>query len=190
VTRIAFIVWIVAVWVALAGWVTAAGAQDLQLTLQTDSLRAGERARVWQSVRGAGQIETKGTVQSIVGDSLRVAVPHLAQPVAIPWSTVMHVDVSEGPASGPRWRSTLIGAAFGVVAGAIGGVVIGNAANKNAAKLGFAGIGVGAVGGGVIGYFLPGEAWRPALLPARAGRPIGSPAIASPGPGGCPPPGC
>jgi hypothetical protein len=187
VTRIALII---ACIVCVAGGVTSAGAQELQLTLQTDSLRAGQRARVWQSVRGAGVIETKGTVQSIAGDSLRLAVPRLSRPVSIPWSTVTHAEVSEGPGSGPHWRSTLIGAGFGAVIGAISGVVIGNAGNKNAAKLGFAGIGIGVVGGGVVGYFLPGEEWRSALLPARAGRPVGSPTIASPGPGGCPPPGC
>lgn len=189
VKRIA-IVGLAACMAVSAGLAAVARAQELQQVLQNDSLRVGQRARVWQTVREAGSVETKGTVQGIIGDSLRLAVPHLSRPVAIPWSTVSHVEVSEGPRTGPRWRSTLIGAAFGAVGASIAGVVIGNAANKNAAKYGIVGIGVGAVAGGAIGYTVPGESWKSALLPARAGRPVGGPTIASPGPGGCPPPGC
>jgi hypothetical protein len=144
-----------------------------------DTVRTGARVRLWVRQRDEAAVDLVGTVRIIGRDSLFLAPSHTPE-IAVPLARLRHVEISDGPRSAPRWRSTLIGAAFGALAGGVAGVIIGNAAKKNAAGLGEAGLAGGFVVGGVIGYMLPGENWHDGVLPG-AGRPAR--AVGSPSPG-------
>jgi len=131
-----------------------AGAQN------ADSIRAGTRVRVWESP----SIELIARVRSV--DAKAITLDAADGPMVIEWQRVSHVDVSDGPRSGPRWRSGLIGSLAGAIGGGLLGVIIGDAAHRNAPKFGAAGIGVGGALGAIIGTTQPGERWVPAT-PSR-----------------------
>lgn len=127
-----------------------AGAQS------ADSIRAGARVRVWERP----SVELIGRVRSVDSSAITLDAPD--GPMAVDWQRVSHVDVSRGPRSGPRWRSGLIGGLAGAIGGGLLGVIIGDAAHRNAPKFGAAGIGVGGAVGAIIGTTQPGERWTPA----------------------------
>jgi hypothetical protein len=124
-----------------------AGAQS------ADSIRAGARVRVWESP----SVELIARVRSV--DAKAITLDAADGPMVIEWQRVSHVDVSGGPRSGPRWRSGLIGGLAGAIGGGLLGVIIGDAAHRNAPKFGAAGIVAGGALGAIIGTMRPGERW-------------------------------
>jgi hypothetical protein len=144
------------------------------LVAPPDTVRAGERVRLWVRQRDEAAVDLVGTVRSINRDSIFLAPLH-APAIEIPTLQVRHVEISDGARSAPRWKGTLIGAALGALAGGTAGVIIGNASKHNAAQLGEAGLAGGLVAGGVVGYLLPGENWHDGVLPGRPARAVGSP---------------
>jgi anti-sigma factor RsiW len=138
-----------------------------------DTVKVGERVRVWVRLRDEAALDYIGTVRAIEADSLILAPRHVAD-IGVPRVAIKHVEISEGRRSAPLWRSTLIGAAIGALAGGTAGVIIGNATKHNAAALGEVGLAGGFVVGGVVGYMVPGEGWHDGVVP-RAMRPVGSP---------------
>jgi anti-sigma factor RsiW len=152
-----------------------------------DTVKAGQRVRVWVRMRDEAAVDLVGTVRAIGSDTLLLA-PHHVEDISVPFARIRHVEISEGRRSAPLWRGTLIGAAIGALAGGTAGVIVGNASKHNAAQLGEAGIAAGFVAGGVIGYLVPGESWHDGVVP-RPARPVGSPAAPVPAaPGALPPP--
>ena len=131
-----------------------AGAQS------ADSVRAGARVRVWETQPDAPSVALVARVRSTDSQAITLDAPD--GPIIVPWSQVRHMDVSGGPRSGPRWRSGLIGGLAGAIGGGLLGVIIGDAAHRNAPKFGAAGIGVGGALGAIIGTTQPGERWTPA----------------------------
>jgi hypothetical protein len=139
-----------------------------------DTVRTGIRVRVWVRQRDEAAVDLVGTVRQVGRDSLFLAPSH-APPLGVPLARIRHVDISDGRRSAMRWKSTLIGAAFGTLAGGVAGVIAGNATKHNAARLGEIGLAGGFVVGGVIGNMLPGENWHAGVLPGRPARAVGSP---------------
>jgi hypothetical protein len=139
-----------------------------------DTVHAGERVRLWVHQRDEAAVDLVGTVRDIGRDSVFLAPSH-APALGFPLAQIRHVEISDGPRSAPRWKSTLIGAALGALAGGTAGVIIGNATKHNAAELGEGGLAGGLVVGGVVGYMLPGENWHDGVLAGRPARAIGSP---------------
>lgn len=135
-------------WALLAS-LTATGAS----AQNADSIRAGTRVRVWESP----SIELIARVLSL--DAKAITLDAADGPMVIEWQRVSHVDVSGGPRSGPRWRSGLIGGLAGAIGGGLLGVIIGDAAHRNAPKFGAAGIVAGGALGAIIGTTQPGERW-------------------------------
>jgi hypothetical protein len=123
-------------------------------------LQSGARVRVWETQPDAPPVELIAHVRSADARTITLDAP--AGPITVPWARVSHVEVSQGPSSGPRWKSGLIGGLAGVIGGGVLGVIIGNASNHNAPKFGAVGIGVGGAAGAVIGAMNPGERWAPA----------------------------
>jgi hypothetical protein len=138
-----------------------------------DTVKAGERVRVWVHLRDEAPVDLVGTVRAIGRDSLFLA-PSRTREVGLSLGEIRHVEISDGRHSAPKWRSTLIGAAIGALAGGTAGVIIGNASKHNAAELGEIGLAGGFVAGGVIGYVVTGENWHDGVVP-RPARPVGSP---------------
>jgi hypothetical protein len=143
-----------------------------------DTVKAGERVRVWVRLHDEAPVALVGTVRAIGRDSLFLAPKHTPE-MGLSLAQVRHVEISDGRRSAPLWRSSLFGAALGALAGGTAGVIVGNATKHNAATLGEAGLAGGFVAGGVIGYVIPGENWHDGVV-ARPARAIGSPA-AQPG---------
>jgi hypothetical protein len=129
----------------------SAGAQT------ADALQAGARVRVWETQPDAAPVELIARVRSTDAGTLTLDAP--AGTMTIPWSHVSHVDLSAGPRSGPRWKSGVIGALGGAIGGGLLGVIVGDAAHRNAPKFGAAGIGLGGAIGAIIGTTQPGERW-------------------------------
>jgi hypothetical protein len=170
-----------------AAGAAALGAQGVSLESASrplitppDTVKAGERVRVWVHLRDEASVDLVGRVRAIGKDSLFLAPPRVRE-IALSWDEINRVEISEGRRSAPLWRSTLIGAALGAVAGGTAGVIIGNATKHNAAELGEGGIAVGFVAGGVIGYVVPAENWHDGVVP-RPARAIGSPGGQPPAP--------
>jgi hypothetical protein len=139
-----------------------------------DTVKTGERVRVWVRERDEAPVDLVGTVRSIGRDSLFLAPSHVPV-IGLSLTHVRHVEISEGVRSAARWKGMLIGAAIGALAGGTAGVIIGNASKHNAAQLGEAGIAGGFVAGGVVGYLVPGENWHEGVVPGRPARAVGSP---------------
>jgi hypothetical protein len=141
-------------------WTVLAMVTALRAEAQmADSIHAGARVRVWERQPDAPPVELIARVRSADAQAITLDAP--AGPVAVPWSNVSHVDVSAGPRSGARWRSGLIGGLTGAIGGGLLGVIIGDAAHRNAPKFGAAGLGVGGILGTAIGTTQPGERWAP-----------------------------
>ncbi len=121
--------------------------------------------RVWQRVANSLSEPLKGTVTTLVPDSVGVRPDGLPHPVILPRQSVTRVDISGGPNSGSRLTSTLTGMLIGGLSAAVLGVIAGNLAGKDASKGAYIGGAAGLVIGGGIGYLSPGEAWRRAQLP-------------------------
>jgi hypothetical protein len=128
-----------------------AGAQNV------DSIRAGARVRVWETQPAAPSVELIARVHS--ADAHGIILDAADGPLAVEWGRVSHIEISAGPRSGPRWRSGLIGGLAGAIGGGLLGVIIGDAAHRNAPKFGAAGIGVGGAIGAIVGTTQPGERW-------------------------------
>lgn len=133
---------------------TGASAQN------ADSIRAGARVRLWEKQPDAPSVPLIANVRST--DAQAITLDAADGPLTVDWARVSHVEVSAGPRSGPRWRSGLIGGIAGAIGGGLLGVIIGDAAHRNAPKFGAAGIGVGGALGAIIGTTQPGERWNPA----------------------------
>ena len=132
------------------------------------SIRIGERVKLWQRVANTLSVPLKGTVTSLLADSVGVRPNGLATPVVLSRQSITGVEISKGPRSGSRLTSTLTGILIGGLSGAALGLIGGNVANKNAAKASYLGAAVGVVVGGGLGYALPGEGWQHAQLPPTA----------------------
>jgi len=128
-------------------------------------IKVGERVRLWQRVANSLSDPLKGTVTSLVPDSVGVRPDGLPTPVILPRQSITRVDVSGGLNSGSHLTSTLTGMLIGGLSGAVLGVIAGNLSGKNASKGAYYGGAAGLVIGGGIGYLSPGEAWRRAQLP-------------------------
>jgi hypothetical protein len=124
-----------------------------------DSIRAGTRVRLWEVQPDAPSVALVGRVREAGAQTITLDAP--AGPIVVPWTRVSHVDVSGGPRSGPRWRSGLIGGLAGAIGGGLLGVIIGDAAHRNAPKFGAAGIVAGGALGAIVGTTQPGERWAP-----------------------------
>jgi hypothetical protein len=168
-----------------AAGVAALGAQGVSLESASrpfitppDTVKSGERVRVWVHLRDEAPVDLVGRVRAIGRDSLFLAPPRVPV-IALSLDQIKRVEISDGRRSAPLWRSTLIGAALGAVAGGTAGVIIGNATKHNAAELGEVGIAAGFVAGGVIGYVIPAENWHEGVVP-RPARAIGSPGAQQP----------
>jgi hypothetical protein len=138
-------------------------------------IKVGERVRLWQRVANDLNTPLKGTVTSLVPDSVGVRPDGIEAPLILPRQSITRVDLSGGPKSGSRVNSTLTGMLVGGLTGAIIGVITGNLTGKNSAKGAYVGGAAGLVIGGGVGYVLPGEAWRPAQLPPLPPRPVSAP---------------
>jgi len=122
-----------------------------------DSVRVGARIRLWERQPDAPSVALVGRVREAGAQGITLDAP--AGPLTVPWSNVSHLDVSAGPRSGPRWRSGLIGGLAGAIGGGLLGVIIGDAAHRNAPKFGAAGLVSGGALGAIIGTTQPGERW-------------------------------
>jgi hypothetical protein len=135
-------------------------------------VRPGTRVRVWvpEPMRQEGAPEhrqlLRGTVESVDGSTLRLAVPGTAGSLSIPRASVRRLDVSRGVSRGVSMVERAAGAAIG---GAITFGLLNNPHNSRephyrtdwrAAGVGAAwGAGIGAV----IGLAFPYESWRRVL---------------------------
>jgi hypothetical protein len=136
-----------------------------QDTAHVPTVRVGTRVRVWERAARDLSIPLTGSLTRITADTIAIRPDGLATPVAVARPAVTHLELSTGPHSGSRSSAAGVGAAIGGLGGGILGIIIGNLSRNNAARLGIYGAIAGAGAGAGIGASLPGEGWRPAVLP-------------------------
>ena len=139
------------------------------------NVQAGARVRAWlpedrrQAEGRPHRLILRGTVESVAGDTIRIAIPGTAGAVAVPRASLRRLDISRGePLRGESALERAVG-------GAVGGAIIMALMNDprrtggpsyrtdwRAAGVGAAwGAGIGAV----VGFILPQEQWRRLHLP-------------------------
>jgi len=140
-------------------------------------VQRGQRVRVWlpeqyKQMQGPWHRQLlRGTVEDVVGDTLRLSVPGTTGALSIPRVSIKRLEVSRGK---PNPIASMLERGIG---GAIGGAIgfaLANAiwssnefstqydSNGDAA---LAGAAWGGAVGGVIGLLIPNERWRRLKLP-------------------------
>lgn len=133
------------------------------------SVHTGTRVRVWiaepyrQQEGPVRRQLLRGTVESVVGEDLRLTVPGTSGALAVPRATIRRLDVSRGVSRGASMIERAVG-------GAIGGAVLFalmNDPNRSGGphyRTDWRAAGVGAAWGGgigaVLGVVFPHESWR------------------------------
>jgi hypothetical protein len=142
--------------------VTIAGAQF------PSRVQPGTRVRVWlpevsRQMEGPWRRQLlRGTVESIAADTLRLGIPGTLGTVAIPRSSIKHLEVSLGVSRG----ASMVERAFGgAAAGAISTVIInetwpGGRYYHRTWRAAGAGAQWGAITGAITGLLFPNERWR------------------------------
>ncbi len=135
-----------------------------------DAVRAGARVRVWlpeqyRQMDGPWRrLVLRGTVDTVLGDTLRLAVPGTGGSLAIPRATIRRLELSRG-------RPKRVPSAFErAIGGAIGGALALALENdpygsewphyRRDWRAAEEGAKWGAAIGGAIGFLFPHEQWR------------------------------
>ena len=134
--------------VALAAGAAAHAAEE-----SAAPVSAGQRVRVSAPSLSTGTVV--GSVVSIDDHDITIRIPRRAEPLALPRTAIIKLEVSDGR------RSRAVGAAAGALIGALAGLAAGSRSTEFTQEIQAGGAAIGALlGAGVGAAIPPAERWR------------------------------